>query len=54
MHDARKGMTYFSLVVLTTFGSISFTNWFLEGNITCPHCLKTMCLSHKFSTKDKG
>ncbi len=45
MHEAKEGMTYFSLVLLTTFGNTSFTNWCLKGNITRPCYLKTIHLS---------
>jgi len=51
MWNKRRNDMYFSLVLLTTLGSTSFSNWCWKGNIICPHCFKTMCFNQGFSTK---
>ncbi len=54
IHSASFGFTHFSMVLVNMLSNTSYTNWFLDGNTTFPHCHNTMRFNHTSSTIDRG
>ncbi len=54
IHDAKEDITYFSLILFTTFGNTSFKSYRWKGNWTCPHWCRSICFNHGIVIKHKS